>query len=58
VSGVEQVSQLKVMAPDWTVPANLADFECAHGRLGDCGECHVDEQQVDEQLELDLEAVI
>ena len=57
MSGLDRSTRIALQAPVWFVPATLADLECRHGRLDDCAECHLDERQVDEQLELELEAV-
>lgn len=57
MNAAERSHRIALQAPVWFVPATLADLECRHGRLDDCAECLGDERQVDEQLELVLEAV-
>lgn len=32
--------------PYWFVPPMLADFECEHGRIGDCDECGIEPQSI------------
>lgn len=57
MSGTTCVDRVGYLPEYWYVPPTLADLECRHGRLDDCAECEVDEHQVDEQAELEPEAV-
>ena len=50
MSGYSQVDRVEVLAPVWSVPATLADFECRHGNLGRCEACELERLELDEQL--------
>ena len=57
MTGTTSVDRVGFLPEYWFVPATLADLECRHGRIGTCDDCGDRDRQVDEQRELELEAV-
>ena len=54
MSAVDAEARVAVLAPTWSVPATLADFECRHGELSGCTRCAADDLQAELDRQLDL----
>lgn len=54
MSAAAEVKYVPALAPIWSVPATLADFECVHGELEGCTQC----ARADLQAELELELLL